>query len=95
MSDIDTELLEALEESLRGHYATWMAACAEVEGSECAAARFEELPEVIEARAAIAKAKTLSCRTCGGSGWITLSEYPTPEGEHTKSICIDCKGAKK
>lgn len=32
----------------------------------------------------------LSCRTCGGSGWIVLSEYPTPQGEHTQSKCIDC-----
>ena len=50
------DLLAALESSLAAHYATWMAARAEVEGGRTSHALFEKEPEVIMARAAIAKA---------------------------------------
>jgi hypothetical protein len=50
------ELAAALKQSLAGHYATWMAARAEVEGASVSAALFEKEPEVIVARAALAKA---------------------------------------
>jgi hypothetical protein len=50
------EVAAALKQSLAGHYATWMAARAEVEGASVSAALFEKEPEVIAARAALAKA---------------------------------------
>ena len=50
------DLIKALQASLDGHRATWMAARAEVEGAATAAALFEKEPEVIAARAALAKA---------------------------------------
>jgi hypothetical protein len=51
------EVTAALKQSLAGHYATWMAARAEVEGASVSAALFEKEPEVIAARAALAKAE--------------------------------------
>ncbi len=50
-------LLKALRQSLDGHYATWMAARAEVEGASLSSALFEKEPEVRAARAAIAEAE--------------------------------------
>ena len=47
------DLIKALQASLDGHRATWMAARAEVEGAATAAALFEKEPEVIAARAAL------------------------------------------
>jgi hypothetical protein len=53
---VNADLLAALKSSLAGHYATWMAARAEVEGGRTSHALFEKEPDVIMARAAIAKA---------------------------------------
>jgi hypothetical protein len=44
--------------------------------------------EVAETEEAI-----FTCATCGGSGWITLTEYPTPQGETTTARCIECAGS--
>ncbi len=43
-------LRAALHSQLEAHYATWMAARAEVEGRTTASMLFEKEPEVIEAR---------------------------------------------
>jgi hypothetical protein len=51
------DLLAALKQLLAGHYATWMADRGEVEGFRASQNRFEEKPEVIASRAAIAKAE--------------------------------------
>jgi recombinational DNA repair ATPase RecF len=50
------DLLTELHHQLEAHYATWMAARAEVEGAATASMLFEKEPDVIRARAAIAKA---------------------------------------
>lgn len=50
------ELLEALQSQMAAHFATWMAARADYEGSTLSASLFEKEPEVIAARAVIAKA---------------------------------------
>lgn len=44
-----------LKDQLDGHWATWMAARAEVEGAETSKQLFEREPDVIRARALIAK----------------------------------------
>lgn len=49
------EMLTALKDQLDGHWATWMAARAEVEGAETSKQLFEREPDVIRARALIAK----------------------------------------
>ena len=36
---------------------------------------------------------TKQCATCGGTGEIILSEFPTAEGEHTPAVCIECGGS--
>lgn len=42
--------------------------------------------------AEVAADESISCATCGGSGWIVLSEYPSADGEHTQARCIECGG---
>lgn len=50
-------LVMALEEQLNEHFATWMAARADVEGAETSRILFEKEPSVIRARAALQSAK--------------------------------------
>ena len=50
------ELYEALDEAIRSHFSTWMAARAEVEGTRMSAQLFDMEPDVIRARAVLAKA---------------------------------------
>lgn len=49
------DLLAALKDQLDGHWATWMAARAHVDGAETSKQLFEREPDVIRARALIAK----------------------------------------
>ena len=75
LREINTELQAALIVSVESHYATWMAARAEVEGATMSEHLFEREPDIMTARAVIAKSKCVSKRTCMTE---TAAIKPTP-----------------